>query len=133
MAQHATAQGTAAYRRRFDAQLAPDHFRTAQGWSVSSIGLGTYLGDADSRTDASYRKAIGAALQRGCNLIEPPSIAACSAASGRSGKRSPPGVTTALVGMKQAAHVEENLALGRMSPASPAQVVQLFRQTAPAQ
>ena len=70
MAQHATAQGTAAYRRRFDAQLAPDHFRTAQGGSVSSIGLGTYLGDADSRTDASYRKAIGVAAQRGCNLID---------------------------------------------------------------
>jgi aryl-alcohol dehydrogenase-like predicted oxidoreductase len=70
VAQHATAQGTAAYRRRFDGQLAPGHFRTAQGWCVSSIGLGTYLGEADSLTDASYRNAIGVALQRGCNLID---------------------------------------------------------------
>ena len=70
MAQHATAEGTAAYARRFDGQLAPAHFRAACGWSVSSIGLGTYLGHADSRTDEQYRNATRVAVERGCNLID---------------------------------------------------------------
>jgi hypothetical protein len=116
VAQHATAQGAAAYPRRFDAQLTPDHFRTAQGWSVSSIGLGTYLGVcAVGHHGHRPRLPAAGAARRAIQFV-----------------RSAPGVTTAVVGMKQAVHVEEDLALGRMSPASPAQFMQLFRQTAPA-
>jgi len=70
MPDHATADGTAAYERRFADRLAPGHFRAALGLQVSSIGVGTYLGDADARTDAAYVRAIGAALQRGCNVID---------------------------------------------------------------
>jgi len=40
--------------------------------------------------------------------------------------RSTPGVTTALVGMKQARHVEENLELAKAAPLAPGQVGQLF-------
>ena len=40
--------------------------------------------------------------------------------------RSTPGVTTALVGMSNVAHVEENLALARTAPASQAQYLSLF-------
>lgn len=58
------------YERRFDGNLAPGHFRAAQGLRFSSIGLGTYLGEADADTDAAYRDAIGVAVQRGCNVID---------------------------------------------------------------
>jgi aryl-alcohol dehydrogenase-like predicted oxidoreductase len=40
--------------------------------------------------------------------------------------RSTPGVTTALVGMSQVAHVEENLALARLAPATEAEYLRLF-------
>ncbi len=70
MARHATPEGTAAYERRFGDRVAAGHFRSAQGLSLSSIGLGTYLGDADGATDDAYRDAIGAALANGCNVID---------------------------------------------------------------
>jgi aryl-alcohol dehydrogenase-like predicted oxidoreductase len=44
--------------------------------------------------------------------------------------RSAPGVTTALVGMKQAQHAEENLATARVAPLDHERFAQLFRETA---
>jgi aryl-alcohol dehydrogenase-like predicted oxidoreductase len=41
--------------------------------------------------------------------------------------RSTPGVTTALVGMKQAAHVDENLQTAKLPPASWEQYSKLFQ------
>jgi len=41
--------------------------------------------------------------------------------------RSTPGVTTALVGMKQVAHVDENLQTARVAPASWEQYSKLFQ------
>ena len=43
--------------------------------------------------------------------------------------RSVPGVTTALVGMTQRVHVEENLALARIPPLAPEQLARLFTRT----
>ena len=37
---------------------------------MSSIGLGTYLGDADDATDALYGEAIRTALSNGCNVFD---------------------------------------------------------------
>jgi aryl-alcohol dehydrogenase-like predicted oxidoreductase len=70
MPAYATPEGTAAYGRRFAGTLASGHFRPAQGVHLSSIGIGTYLGDADAPTDAAYRDAIRVALERGCNVID---------------------------------------------------------------
>jgi aryl-alcohol dehydrogenase-like predicted oxidoreductase len=42
--------------------------------------------------------------------------------------RSTPGVTTALVGMSRAAHVEENLGLARIAPARAEDYARLFKQ-----
>ena len=53
---HATAEGTARYRDRFADR--PGHFRQAQGLWLSSIGLGTYLGDATDAIDKAYAPAI---------------------------------------------------------------------------
>jgi aryl-alcohol dehydrogenase-like predicted oxidoreductase len=69
-AQHATLGGTAAYRDRFAGQVDGGHFRLAENLWMSSVGIGTYLGDADERTDASYRAAVTRALELGCNVID---------------------------------------------------------------
>lgn len=37
---------------------------------MSSIGLGTYLGEMDERTDRGYEASIEAALASGCNVID---------------------------------------------------------------
>jgi aryl-alcohol dehydrogenase-like predicted oxidoreductase len=67
---HATPEGTARYAARLQGAVAPGHFREFQGLQVSSIGLGTYLGEPDAGTDADYRDAIMRAVELGCNLID---------------------------------------------------------------
>ena len=64
----ATAEATAAYASRFP-EL-PGHFRPALGVSVSSIGIGTYLGEPDDETDRAYEEAIKASLRGGINVID---------------------------------------------------------------
>jgi len=64
----ATAAATAAYASRFP-EL-PGNFRPVLGVSVSSIGIGTYLGDPDDETDRFYEAAIKASLRGGINLID---------------------------------------------------------------
>jgi aryl-alcohol dehydrogenase-like predicted oxidoreductase len=65
----ASSSATERYCQRFPAADA-GHFRRLQDLWASSIGLGTYLGDADERTDALYAEAISTALARGCNLLD---------------------------------------------------------------
>lgn len=64
----ATLLGTAAYAGRF--KDLPDHFRSLAGLRASSIGIGTYLGDPDPKTDRLYQEAISAAIGSGINLID---------------------------------------------------------------
>ncbi|HSL53461.1 MAG TPA: aldo/keto reductase [Pyrinomonadaceae bacterium] len=66
----ATPEGTARYRERFADRLAPDHFREQHGLVLSSIGIGTYLGDADEATDAGYTQSVVRAVQLGVNVID---------------------------------------------------------------
>lgn len=66
----ATTEGTNGYRQRFAGQLASEHFRQSQGLWLSSIGLGTYLGQPDERTDAAYQQALKRATALGCNVID---------------------------------------------------------------
>jgi len=40
------------------------------GRRVSSVGVGTYLGNADDETDAAYVDALAAAFENGCNVID---------------------------------------------------------------
>jgi aryl-alcohol dehydrogenase-like predicted oxidoreductase len=65
----ASSSSTDRYRQRFPA-AADNHFRRLQDLWVSSIGLGTYLGDADDATDARSGEAIRTALELGCNLLD---------------------------------------------------------------
>src|SRR5258708_28394269 len=57
-----------AYERKFSA--VPGHFRPMMEIWVSSIGIGTYLGNPDAETDRGYEEAIKAALRGGINLID---------------------------------------------------------------
>jgi aryl-alcohol dehydrogenase-like predicted oxidoreductase len=65
---HATPEGTAAYASRFAGY--PDNYRTRLGLSISSVGVGTYLGGEDAETDTAYAEAIRAALLGGINLVD---------------------------------------------------------------
>ena len=67
---YATRAGTENYRRRFAGKLAPEHFSQQQDLWLSSIGIGTYLGDHDEATDELYRRAVVRAVELGCNVID---------------------------------------------------------------
>jgi aryl-alcohol dehydrogenase-like predicted oxidoreductase len=69
MAEAATPSGTASYPETA-AGPPPAHFRRLDGLTVSSIGLGTYLGDEDDATDERYGAAIVDATNLGCNLFD---------------------------------------------------------------
>jgi aryl-alcohol dehydrogenase-like predicted oxidoreductase len=66
---HATSEGTARFRDRFASQL-PGHFREFGGLWLSSIGLGTYLGEPTTVRDAAYREAVLRAVGMGVNVLD---------------------------------------------------------------
>jgi aryl-alcohol dehydrogenase-like predicted oxidoreductase len=67
----ATAQGTLRYAARFQGRAAAGHFRDVQaGMVLSSIGIGTYLGEPDEATDQGYANAIVAAVEGGINVVD---------------------------------------------------------------
>jgi len=66
----ATLTGTQRYRERHQQECIAAHFREANDWVVSSIGIGTYLGAADSRTDDRVTDAIIESVKNGINLID---------------------------------------------------------------
>jgi len=67
----ATPQGTLHYAARFQGRAAAGHFRQAAGeLLLSSIGIGTYLGEPDAATDARYTEAVITAVKGGINLID---------------------------------------------------------------
>ena len=68
IAGRATPEGTARFARRSPA--APGHFRDAGGLQLSSIGLGTYLGDEDDATDRGFEESIGIALGLGIDVLD---------------------------------------------------------------
>lgn len=70
MSRGATYEGTTRYAEKFRGAAADGHFREAQGLVISSLGIGTYLGQPNEATDASYTAAIVAAVESGINLID---------------------------------------------------------------
>jgi aryl-alcohol dehydrogenase-like predicted oxidoreductase len=67
---YASLQGTTRYRERFQGSAAVNHYRFEQNLWLSSIGLGTYLGDADDATDRLYTEAVTRAVELGANVID---------------------------------------------------------------
>lgn len=70
MSNRATLEGTKRFAEKWRGRAAGEHFREAGGLVVSSIGIGTYLGQPDPRTDAAYTEAIVAAVENGINLLD---------------------------------------------------------------
>ncbi len=68
MSKHATPEGTAQYAARYGG--AKGHFTVFEDLHISSIGLGTYLGNDDEPTDRAYEAAIERAVGCGCNLFD---------------------------------------------------------------
>jgi len=72
----ATAEGTGRYCSRFPQLAEADFFRRAKHVPVasnlwlSSIGLGTYLGEPDDAADAAYTEAISLAAGSGINVLD---------------------------------------------------------------
>src|SRR5215475_308262 len=70
MSERATTEGTKRFAERWRERAADEHFRHASDLVVSSIGIGTYLGQPDPRTDAAYSEAIVLAVENGINFID---------------------------------------------------------------
>jgi aryl-alcohol dehydrogenase-like predicted oxidoreductase len=70
MSPFATTDGTKKYAARFATRAAAGHFREQQGLWLSSIGIGTYLGEPDKPTDRAYTDAIVAAVESGANVVD---------------------------------------------------------------
>jgi aryl-alcohol dehydrogenase-like predicted oxidoreductase len=67
----ATAEGTLRFAARFRDNSAPGNYREIRGGIVlSSIGIGTYLGEPDAATDKAYTAAIATAVESGINVID---------------------------------------------------------------
>jgi aryl-alcohol dehydrogenase-like predicted oxidoreductase len=70
MTKSASKDGTTRYAQRFAAHSASGHFREAQRMVLSSVGMGTYLGQPDQRTDEAYTAAVVAAAESGINVFD---------------------------------------------------------------
>lgn len=66
----ATSEATWAYRDRFGDRYGRTYFRRFGPGVVSSIGVGTYLGDPTDAVDARYHDAIVTALEHGCSVVD---------------------------------------------------------------
>lgn len=66
----ATPEGTTRYAAGLAGRVASGHFRDLAGLSVSTVGIGTYLGREDAETDIAYQDAVVRALERGINMID---------------------------------------------------------------
>lgn len=65
----ASHEGTLKFAKRFG-DAAAGHFRDAQGLTLSSVGIGTYLGNPDEQTDRAYGDAVIRTVERGANVID---------------------------------------------------------------
>jgi aryl-alcohol dehydrogenase-like predicted oxidoreductase len=66
----ATREATWNYRDRHHERFARTYFRSFGECVVSSIGVGTYLGDPTDPADEHYRDAIVDALESGVNVVD---------------------------------------------------------------
>ena len=66
----ATKSATWAYRDRFHESFARTYFRRFADCLVSSVGVGTYLGDSTDAADERYHDAIVESLESGVNVVD---------------------------------------------------------------
>ncbi len=66
----ASPQGTQSLRKRFASLEKNQFYRLAQGLTLSSLGIGTYLGSMDDDTDRAYTSAVRTAIRNGINVVD---------------------------------------------------------------
>ena len=66
----ATSSATWGYRDRFGDGFGRTYFRRFGPGVVSSVGLGTYLGEPTDAVDERYERALIAGLEGGCNVVD---------------------------------------------------------------
>ena len=66
----ATQEGTIRFAGRFGTARDRGFYGSFDGLELSTLGLGTYLGDPDDRTDVAYRDAVIAAVRGGINCLD---------------------------------------------------------------
>ncbi len=103
MSDGATTQGTKRYAQSFSSRAADGHFREVHGLMLSSIGIGTYLGQPDERTDAAYATAVVAAVESGINVAD--------AAINYRFQRSERSISAALVQLEAKGYTRDQLVL----------------------
>ena len=64
-----TPEGTANFAKR-QSKVAKNHFRNFAGLTLSSVGVGTYLGNPDNLTDNLVQDAIKTSVTSGINVID---------------------------------------------------------------
>lgn len=67
---YATAEGTARLAARHPDYQEAAFYRTVRDWQVSSLGIGTYLGDMDDAADRAYTDALICAAEGGVNWFD---------------------------------------------------------------
>src|SRR2546427_10737510 len=70
MTKSATKEGTTRYAQKFAGRADEGHCREAPRLVLSSLGIGTYLGQPDTKTDEGYAAAAIAAVESGINVID---------------------------------------------------------------
>jgi aryl-alcohol dehydrogenase-like predicted oxidoreductase len=70
MSHGATQEGTGRYEEKLRGLAAEGHFRSVESLKLSSLGAGTYLGQANDSTDSGYTAALVAAVESGINVID---------------------------------------------------------------
>jgi len=65
---HATKEGTERFAKN-SASL-DSNYKAFQGLTLSNVGVGTYLGDSNDKTDETVKDAIVQSVQNGINLID---------------------------------------------------------------
>jgi aryl-alcohol dehydrogenase-like predicted oxidoreductase len=67
----ATEEGTARFKERHAKNVAEGHFRSVNGYNLTSVGMGTYLGEPDADTDQMVTDAVKLSIQSGAmNVID---------------------------------------------------------------
>lgn len=66
----ADCKGTETYAKRFPTAFQAGHFRQIKEITLSSVGLGTYLGEMDDATDEASYRAAEQCLTSGINVID---------------------------------------------------------------
>ncbi len=67
---YATPEGTARFVERFPEARANGFYRNVEGLTLSTLGLGSYLGAMDEATDRGYEAAVTAAISGGINFFD---------------------------------------------------------------